>query len=864
MAAIDRAISPLPLWGKLERTDADTGLGWHSLVDHSADVAACMEALLRLPTIQSRLGALSGREKLPPVLLPRLAAHAFLHDLGKANRGFRARLRQGAPPVGHIKQAVALPRLDELRDAVRKALPIEQMQSWGSYEEAFLSIVAHHGRPVDPNSIIAGDYRAIWMPGKDCDPVADLAILGSAVRRWFPSAFVTDGDQLPTEAPFWHAIAGLAMLADWMGSDTKIFPFANGDDPDRMCFARSRAVEALRDLGVDPSDMRIEIDALTFAKVSPYPPREIQMATGEVSGNIVVMESETGSGKTEAALYRFARLFAAGEVDGLYFALPTRVAATSLHTRVCQAVERIYGGSPKPTVVLAVPGYMRADGVSGRALPNFDVQWDDDPHDAERRARWAAEHPKRYLAGTIAVGTIDQALFGAITVKHAHMRVACLMRHLFVVDEVHASDTYMEGLLTHLLSLHTKAGGHALLLSATLGSSARARLLRATPPDLTTAELLDYPAISTSAAPLPEHKAGSEQSKSVTVALSDCISDADAIATMALEAARRGAKVLIVRNLQRDAVATARSLLAQAGSASSVLFRCEGIATLHHGRFSREDRELLDAAVETAIGRNRPDGGLIVIGTQTLEQSLDIDADLIVTDLCPADVLLQRLGRLHRHVRDGLEGRARRTAGFETPRAIVLCPSDLGALLSRPGHGLGGHNNPYQNLIVAEATRRLIESRPVWDIPAMNRMLVEQTTHPEALEALASELEGTDKRWREDLLQMTGNAIGDVQAAMQARLRWDVSWTHPNVTFPENEYVATRLGARDLIIKLPKGLVGPFGKFIRTLSIPQHWLSGVDINKEIEPSAITATDGQIRFDVQAATFQYDRFGLVRI
>jgi CRISPR-associated endonuclease/helicase Cas3 len=859
MAPLDRALSPLPLWGKLERTDADTGLGWHSLVDHSADVAACMEALLRLPTVQSRLAALAGVDALPAVWLSRIAAHTFLHDLGKANRGFRRRLRKGAPTIGHVEQAVALSLIEDLHDRLCAALPIEQMSNWGAHYEAFLAIVAHHGRPVDVGKISGVDHRAFWLPGEDCDPVADLADLGTTVRRWFPDAFVTGGEPLPSRPPFWHAIAGLAMLADWIGSDTDIFPFANGDDANRMSFARRQAIQALRDLGADPSAVRAGMGTPTFESVSPYLPREIQTATGEAPGQVVVMESETGSGKTEAALYRFARLFAEGQVDGLYFALPTRVAATSLYNRVCDAVERLYAGRPKPAVVLAVPGYIRADGVSGRALPGFDVQWDDDPNDAQRRARWAAERPKRYLAGTIAVGTIDQALLGAIQVKHAHMRAACLLRHLLVVDEVHASDTYMEGLLTHQLSLHTQAGGHALLLSATLGSAARSRLLgghRATPPKLEIAEQLDYPAISTSTARVPVYKAGSERSKSVSLSISDMIDDPDTIAAMALDAARKGAKVLIVRNLQRDAVETAQALFDLAGDDCPLLFRCAGIATLHHGRFAREDRTLLDAAVEIAIGRKRAAGGLIVIGTQTLEQSLDIDADLIITDLCPADVLLQRVGRLHRHDR-------RRPSGFETPRAIVLCPRNIGALLARPGHGLGGRKNPYPNLIVAEATRRLIESEPVWNIPAMNRMLVERTTHPDALEALARDLEREDKRWRDDLLKMTGKAIGDVQEAAHARLKWDVRWTHPYVVFPKDEYIATRLGARDLIVKLPWP-AGPFGQPICTLSIPLHWLDGVDLEQGIEPTITSAIDGVIQFDVQTTLYQYDRFGLARI
>ena len=505
---------------------------------------------------------------------------------------------------------------------------------------------------------------------------------------------------------------------------------------------------------------------------------------------------------------------------------------------------------------------MQADGLSGRSLPGFEVQWDDDPTDAERRSRWAAEQPKRYLAGTVAVGTIDQALLGAITAKHAHMRAACLMRHLLVVDEVHASDTYMECLLTHLLSLHTQAGGHALLLSATLGSAARERLLggpRALPPTLAAAEILTYPAMTTSTIRVPKGKRGSERSKAVALSLRDCNEDANGIAATALEAARQGAKVLIIRNLQREAVETARDLLTRAGEDSSLLFRCEGVPTLHHGRFAREDRVLLDNAVNRALAHDegRAAGGLIVIGTQTLEQSLDIDADFIITDLCPADVLLQRLGRLHRRERSD------RPAGFDVARAIVLCPHDIAVLLGRfGGHGLGGLRNPYPNLIVAEATRRLIEKHPVWDIPAMNRMLVERVTHPEALESLARELECSDKRWREDLLKMSGRAMGDVQAAMNARLRWDANWIHPDVVFPVDEYVATRLGARDLSVKLPWP-VGPFGQPIRTLSIPQHWLSGVNDAEKVDPTDVIAAEGSIRFNIQTSTYQYDRFGLAR-
>ena len=95
---------------------------------------------------------------------------------------------------------------------------------WGSFDEAFLSIVAHHGRPVDINNIFPDAYRDRWIAGEDCDPVADLAALGTAVRRWFPDAFADAGVSLPSKPRFWHAVAGCAMLADWLGSTLTSFP----------------------------------------------------------------------------------------------------------------------------------------------------------------------------------------------------------------------------------------------------------------------------------------------------------------------------------------------------------------------------------------------------------------------------------------------------------------------------------------------------------------------------------------------------------------------------------------------------------------------------------------------------------------
>jgi hypothetical protein len=150
----------------------------------------------------------------------------------------------------------------------------------------------------------------------------------------------------------------------------------------------------------------------------------------------------------------------------------------------------------------------------------------------------------------------------------------------------------------------------------------------------------------------------------------------------------------------------------------------------------------------------------VVIGTQTLEQSLDLDSDFLITDLCPVDVLLQRIGRLHRHATRP------RPAGLSEPRALVLTPPDRDFLtLLRGGRGRHGLGRVYDDARVIEATWRLIETEPVWDIPRMNRHLVEQATHPERLAAIEAELRGRDSAWARVLDRYYGDDLARAQQA---------------------------------------------------------------------------------------------------
>jgi len=420
---------------------------------------------------------------------------------------------------------------------------------------------------------------------------------------------------------------------------------------------------------------------------------------------------------------------------------------------------------------------------------------------------------------------------------------------------VHASDVYMERLLTSLLDQHTKAGGHALLLSATLGSTARRRLLGLKPRDdqpVAHLERVAYPAISTSSDPDPKRFDGSSRTKQVALTLDPRIGDHVAIARFALDAAEKGAKVHVIRNLQRTAVTTAQALFSLAPD-HPALFRCEGVPTLHHGRFAREDRELLDAVIEVQMKEVRGTKGLVLVGTQTLEQSLDICADFMITDLCPADVLLQRIGRLHRHEQNA------RPPSFEEPRLVVLSPGDLTPLLSHADFGMGGDHGPYRDLVVLEATRRMVHDNPIWKIPAMNRKLVERATHPLALDSLTDELEKRNPSWRRARQDMDGQQAADAYIAQSARLPWDLGFDSDALAFP-GERIGTRLGADDILVSLPDGTQGPFGKRIRVLTIPRRWLQGIDLSGELTPR-IDTDDGALHLTLSDRQFLYDSLGL---
>ena len=871
-------------WAKSDREEPER---IHLLEHHLADVGACFEALLAQPTIRGQLAHVGGLEDLDGATMARLCVFAALHDIGKLNIGFQTQIwRSSDLPKGKRRPNRAGHTLDltpilsgadiATGSWFFDALGWNDFLTWDeqSGETACGLLVAtfsHHGRPLQ---LEGGRSRnsQIWRDFIDLSPKACAERIGHLLREWFPQAFGETAPPLPSSPGFQHMFLGLCTLADWIGSNECFFPYVGV--PQKYYFrttARGSAKRAIAEIGLDISEQREKFDSVPGAqKLFGFDPNAIQEAAAQdtlLDERIVVIESETGSGKTEAALWRFTRMYERGLVDGIYFALPTRAAAAQIHGRVKRFAASMFAGQNTPPVVLAVPGY-EADADAERvAMQEYDEHAAGERH---REKPWAADNPKRYLAAQIAVGTVDQAMMGALKVRHAHLRAACLARNLLVVDEVHASDAYMRRILEALLEAHIGAGGYALLMSATLGSDARLRLLSAGgDSDVTDALPLcasiaePYPAISARSIGI-EGVGENGRTKTVSVSTSQAMHDFDYAAETALNAARAGAKVLVLRNTVGHAIQTQQALERMAGELDNgLLFNLNGVHTLHHGRFAAHDRRLLDRRVEAFLGKDARRGctGCVVVGTQTLEQSLDIDADLLITDLCPMDVLLQRIGRLHRHERND------RPAGYRTPQCIVLAPPDsaLSPLLelSENANGLGPYGGVYEDLRILEATLRLISEYAEWDIPRMNRELVERAMHPDALDAIVAEL-GDD--WRAHANDVEGEQIADGLTARGAIIWRDKSFFTDNrdVLFGSlEERIRTRLGDErvDVVFDTPQR--SPFGQpgAVEKVAMRLSWLGGAEVPESVEASAV---ESGLEFAIGSRRFIYDRLGLNRL
>jgi CRISPR-associated endonuclease/helicase Cas3 len=479
-------------------------------------------------------------------------------------------------------------------------------------------------------------------------------------------------------------LAGLTTVADWIGSG-KLF-----DDPSQDW--QPLIEQAIDEAGfVAPS---VTPD-LSFNDIFGFVPRVAQTQLFEMANQsgVYVLEAPMGMGKTEAALYAAYRLLEQNKVTGIYFALPTQLTSEKIHERVADFLRKILEPDSLHTVPLLVHGQAWLKQQMGE--------------DAAPGGAWFSQGKKGILA-PFAVGTIDQALMAVLHVKHGFVRAFGLVGKVVILDEVHTYDAYTGTVMDELVDALKQLGCTVIILSATLTQARRHKLLK-------TNVISDaYPLISGFATGQALHESPVNITESRQVKISIQQSEQVALEE-ALKRAEMGQQVLWIENTVAEAQAKFALLSARAFGM--------GIETgLLHSRFTPVHRQQNEERWVTLFGKagwdERQKCGRILVGTQVLEQSLDIDADFLVTRIAPTDMILQRLGRLWRH------NNPNRCSG-SVEDAWIIAPL-LDEAISNPEQAFGTSSKVYAPYVLCRSLEVWQQQTQV-SLPEDIRYLIEST-----------------------------------------------------------------------------------------------------------------------------------------
>jgi CRISPR-associated endonuclease/helicase Cas3 len=456
-------------------------------------------------------------------------------------------------------------------------------------------------------------------------------------------------------------LAGISVLCDWIGSNEKYFPYESQERNLRgyLSDSREKALRGLKESGVLPVSVAQYSGVRNLFKNILRPsPLQAHVDASDVPNvsQLWILEDLTGSGKTEAAVILAHRIMSLGLADGLFFALPTMATANAMYDRIANAYRRLFDPSSKPDLILTHSARNLSDRFQKSVLSKSS-RTSDQYRDGEETAEaicaaWLADSGKKAFLADVGVGTIDQALVSILPVKHQSLRLLGLARKVLIVDEVHAYDPYMHSLLRKLLHFHAALGGAAILLSATLPRRTRNELLTSFSEGWgeeteVTVEKKCYPLVTRFAGASVLEASVSERTDQRRNIRVELLSDESAVKRLALGKAENGSCVCWIRNTVTDALEAYNCLLRSGFPKEKLL--------LFHARFAMGDRIMREEEVLEAFGPksgHKQRTGKILIATQVVEQSLDLDFDVMITDLAPIDLIIQRAGRLRRHLRD--------------------------------------------------------------------------------------------------------------------------------------------------------------------------------------------------------------------
>ncbi len=631
-------------------------------------MAASADAILaREPeSTRNRLASILGLpwEQARPWLLLLVAAH----DLGKASPRFQAKWKKAKETL----EAVGLPlppNVDtHFPHGIATVLVLSEFLQERDWPEDLAEQVAdavgcHHGERAAPserqNLILDGSREAgIREPWRQARRQLFEALLATFKPGPAPTRFRLDG-------PDFMLLAGLTSFADWIGSNEALFTFGRPEDCEEPAtwwtLRRQVAERALDELGWCARDPLLS-EPKAFRDVFPrFPPRPLQEAVAqavqEVSGPcILLVEAPMGEGKTEAAFYAHLELQRRFGHRGLYVALPTKATGNAMFQRTETFLKDM--GSSRPLDLQLLHGATQLNAAfQALRIKNIHADHGRIQEGQVQASEWFT-HKKRALLSEYGVGTIDQALLPILPVRHQFVRLWGLANRVVVFDEIHAYDAYTGTLLVHILDWLLALGSSIVLLSATLPPRFRRELARRVGAELPEFEA-PYPRLTIFLpGSVKQVPIAADPSRRRPIRLEALAPELPAIQTELVSRLAGGGLALALLNT----VQRVQDLYCLFPPGEPILHNDiilgkrlpDGLEVyLFHARFPADLRQVReDHALELFGPKGNHEYRRLLIATQVAEQSLDLDFDLILTDLAPVDLLLQRAGRLWRHERD--------------------------------------------------------------------------------------------------------------------------------------------------------------------------------------------------------------------
>lgn len=751
----------LSFWGKA-RAEVPDGPRAHPVAHHLVDVALTLDALLEVrPQVTGRVARLLGLDAVDARRL--LVALAALHDLGKFAPSFQAKAEDQWPQMvlgardsfrggtrPHTEDGLTLWQ-DELAASVGERL-------WRGGEAALDALMpavfGHHGTPVAAGTERAAmRFRGGLEPARRCADTVVALLLPAPIDAPVPR-------DASVRLATW-LLSGLLTVSDWVGSNQRWFRYTAPDPMDETlesyaALARDRAVQAIREAGLR---LAAASPVRTFAAMFPDKPGPTPMqewAAGvplPEEPTLFLIEDVTGAGKTEAAHLLVHRLLAAGRAAGAFWAMPTMATANAMYDRQGALIDGLYERRPgtlPPSLVLAHGQQRLHDGFRATVFDGVGApEVEGDEADAEidgaaACAAFLADDRRAALLADVGAGTIDQALLAVLPSRFATVRLAGLAEKVLVIDEAHAYDPYMRTELAEMLRFQAALGGCAVVLSATLPQRRHEELVRAWTEGAAGGRRRLGAAVTSATAPTSPVSpcdrsyplatvvgggtppietpvsAAAWSHRDVSVRL---VHEVDLAIEHVIHAAECGGAVAWVRNTVRDCLEAAEAL------------RQRGVEPIvFHARFAQGDRQMREREVMEAFGPAAAGAARrarVVIATQVIEQSLDLDFDAMVSDLAPIDLLVQRAGRLWRHERRTAEGRP---AALSREVVVLSPPPDVEPPTGWLGGAFAGTAHVYGDVGVLWRTVRTLAARSRIVTPGGLRALVEQVYGPDAEE----------------------------------------------------------------------------------------------------------------------------------